>query len=279
MFNVLSFCTLLLLALSVDAAVHGGRHAHAHGRGRSDAISPRGGQSNDSPFVQKRTGQLARRAVKRCKVPPNSVSFSSSSAPPSSSPVPVTSKPTTTSTPHAANPTPPGNVGGKPSPDPTTSSSTSTSSSQGPIHTPKKPVPVDPSSSHSTPSSSVPTAKPGSGGGSGNGGLLSGVKSGQGTFYNTGLDACGGTDKDSDLIAAASFLLFDSFPGATANPNLNPICGKTVTASYGGKSVTVKIVDRCAGCNGEFDLDFSPSAFNALADPNLGRIDITWVWD
>jgi len=138
---------------------------------------------------------------------------------------------------------------------------------------------VDPSSSHSTPSSTVPTASPGSGGGSGNGGLLSGVKSGQGTFYNTGLDACGDTDKDSDLIAAASFLLFDSYPGATANPNLNPICGKTVTASYGGKSVTVKIVDRCAGCNGKFDLDFSPSAFNALADPNLGRIDITWVWD
>lgn len=78
------------------------------------------------------------------------------------------------------------------------------------------------------------------------------------------------------MIAAASFELFDIFPGATDNPNLNPICGRTVTASHGGKSVTVKIVDRCAGCEGQFDLDFSPAAFNALANPDLGRIEITW---
>jgi len=81
------------------------------------------------------------------------------------------------------------------------------------------------------------------------------------------------------MIAAASYRLFDIFPGATGNPNLNPICGKTVTASRGGKSVTVRIVDRCAGCEGMFDLDFSPAAFDALADPNLGRVDITWEWD
>jgi expansin (peptidoglycan-binding protein) len=47
--------------------------------------------------------------------------------------------------------------------------------------------------------------------------------------------------------------------------------------SDGGKSVTVAITDRCTGCQ-IGDLDFSPSAFSALADESLGRIDITWVW-
>ena len=47
----------------------------------------------------------------------------------------------------------------------------------------------------------------------------------------------------------------------------NSICGKTVTASYGGKSVTVKIVDECMGCN-TYDLDFSYDLQNSL----LGKV-------
>lgn len=111
-----------------------------------------------------------------------------------------------------------------------------------------------------------------SGGGSGT------TYSGQGTYYATGLGSCGITNKDTDLIAAVSHLLYDSWPGATANPNDNPICGRYATAHYQGKSVTVKITDRCTGC-AMYDLDFSPSAFSDLADQSLGRIDITWQWD
>jgi hypothetical protein len=40
--------------------------------------------------------------------------------------------------------------------------------------------------------------------------------------YGTGLGACGIVSTDTSMIAAASHLLFDSFPGATANPNENP---------------------------------------------------------
>jgi hypothetical protein len=36
------------------------------------------------------------------------------------------------------------------------------------------------------------------------------------------MGACGIVSNDNSMIAAASHLLFDSFPGATANPNLNP---------------------------------------------------------
>ncbi|KAI0704953.1 RlpA-like double-psi beta-barrel-protein domain-containing protein-containing protein [Cytidiella melzeri] len=99
-----------------------------------------------------------------------------------------------------------------------------------------------------------------------------------GTFYSTGLGACGITNVDTDFIAAASFLLFDGFNGYTgANPNNNPICGKKVLAHYQGKQVTVTITDRCAGCFGKYNLDFSPSAFSQLADQTVGRIfGMTW---
>lgn len=45
-----------------------------------------------------------------------------------------------------------------------------------------------------------------------------------------------------------------------------------------GKSVTVAITDRCEGC-ALTDLDFSPSAFNQLADFSIGRLDgVEWSW-
>ncbi|KIK65889.1 hypothetical protein GYMLUDRAFT_951322 [Collybiopsis luxurians FD-317 M1] len=103
---------------------------------------------------------------------------------------------------------------------------------------------------------------------------------GDGTFYSTGLGACGITNTDADFIAAVGHETFDTFPGATANPNTNPICNKKITANFQGKSVTVAITDRCAGCAGAADLDFSPAAFNQLADPSVGRIHgVTWDFD
>ncbi|KAF9569646.1 hypothetical protein CPC08DRAFT_623339 [Agrocybe pediades] len=110
--------------------------------------------------------------------------------------------------------------------------------------------------------------------------FMVGTQTGQGTFYATGLGACGITNKDTDHIAAVSHLLFDAFPGyAGGNPNNNPICGRTVTATYKGKSTVVALTDRCEGCK-ITDLDFSPSAFADLADFALGRLDgVTWVWN
>ncbi|KAJ3792588.1 RlpA-like double-psi beta-barrel-protein domain-containing protein-containing protein [Lentinula aff. detonsa] len=105
------------------------------------------------------------------------------------------------------------------------------------------------------------------------------VYTGDGTYYTPGLGACGLVNDATQMVAAIGYEAFDSFPGATANPNLNPICGKKVTASYGGHSVTVEIVDRCTGCAGEFDLDFSLSAFSVLANPAVGRLEgVTWEY-
>lgn len=105
-----------------------------------------------------------------------------------------------------------------------------------------------------------------------------GERTGDATYYGTGLGACGIVSNDGSMIAAASHILFDSFPGATANPNLNPICGRKVRATYEGKSVEVQIVDRCTGC-AVHDLDFSPTAFAMLGEMEKGRLHhMKWEW-
>ncbi|KAK7462835.1 DPBB1 domain-containing protein [Stygiomarasmius scandens] len=104
---------------------------------------------------------------------------------------------------------------------------------------------------------------------------------GEGTYYTPGLGACGVTSTESDLICAVAKDFFDGYAtkggqSAGANPNNNPICNKKIEVTYQGKSVTVTAVDRCEGCKG-YDLDFSPAAFNKLADPSVGRIQgIKW---
>ncbi|CAG8684514.1 20854_t:CDS:1, partial [Dentiscutata erythropus] len=93
---------------------------------------------------------------------------------------------------------------------------------------------------------------------------------GSATFYNTGLGACGITSNDQQLVAALPAAEYDKLiPGG--NPNACTACGKTCTVSYQGKTVDVKIVDRCPSC-GSGDIDLSPAAFSCLADQALGRI-------
>jgi expansin (peptidoglycan-binding protein) len=42
------------------------------------------------------------------------------------------------------------------------------------------------------------------------------------------------------------------------------------------KTINVLLMDRCESCTGG-DLNFSPHAFDQLAEPNVGRIyNITW---
>ncbi|KAG6882289.1 hypothetical protein C0993_011232 [Termitomyces sp. T159_Od127] len=108
--------------------------------------------------------------------------------------------------------------------------------------------------------------------------FLVGTQTGNGT-YSTGLGACGIVNHDSDHIVAVSHFLFDAFPGYNGiNPTTNPVCGKQISVSYQGKSVIVTVADCCEGC-ALTDLDFSPAAFDILADPSVGRLDgITWHW-
>ncbi|EGN94576.1 hypothetical protein SERLA73DRAFT_62180 [Serpula lacrymans var. lacrymans S7.3] len=89
--------------------------------------------------------------------------------------------------------------------------------------------------------------------------------SGDATYYETGLGACGTVSKDTDHIVALSTSEYDK--GAH--------CWKHLTVTYQGKSVDVTVVDECPGC-GEYGIDLSPSAFSALAPESAGRIPVEW---
>ncbi|KAL0572119.1 hypothetical protein V5O48_009846 [Marasmius crinis-equi] len=98
------------------------------------------------------------------------------------------------------------------------------------------------------------------------------------TWYDPGLGACGITNGPNDLIAAVSVSVYNNFPGATPNPNLNPICKKKARVTANGKSVDVTIVDKCPGCS-DGSIDLSPAAFKVLAAQSVGRIHGgSWVF-
>jgi expansin (peptidoglycan-binding protein) len=142
------------------------------------------------------------------------------------------------------------------------------------------PTPTPTPSPTPTPTSDSPTSTPTSDSSNNSGNSNSGggtTYTGQGTFYSTGLGACGITNNDGQKIAAVSHEFFDSYPGYDGvNPNNNPLCGKMAYVTYQGKSVEVALTDRCEGCS-YGDLDFSPTAFSQLADQSVGRIDnISW---
>ncbi|KAJ6559315.1 hypothetical protein B0H10DRAFT_1845877, partial [Mycena sp. CBHHK59/15] len=59
----------------------------------------------------------------------------------------------------------------------------------------------------------------------------------------------------------------------------NPICRKKLKATYGKKTVTVVVEDRCAGCPGAADLDFTEAGFKQLASLGVGRLgNVKWEW-
>jgi hypothetical protein len=51
---------------------------------------------------------------------------------------------------------------------------------------------------------------------------------------------------------------------ADGNPNHGQACGKTANFTWGGKTITLRVVDRCYAC-GYNDIDLSPAAFQQFA--------------
>ncbi|KAH8729089.1 RlpA-like double-psi beta-barrel-protein domain-containing protein-containing protein [Phaeosphaeriaceae sp. PMI808] len=102
------------------------------------------------------------------------------------------------------------------------------------------------------------------------------------TYYNPGLGACGIDSTDNDAVVAVSHFTFDAMQ-VGSNPNSNPLCGRKIRArrvnEKTGKStsIDVTVIDRCTGCQ-PTDLDVSPAMFNQMADADLGRVLVTWAW-
>jgi len=101
---------------------------------------------------------------------------------------------------------------------------------------------------------------------------------GKATWTYQGLGACGTTATDDQIVTAVQAAYFDSYPGYNGqNPNKNPLCGKSVTATYQGKTVTAVVTDRSVG-GSKYDLNFSPAAFSKLASTDDGVIyGVSWV--
>ncbi|OMH83762.1 Papain inhibitor [Zancudomyces culisetae] len=96
--------------------------------------------------------------------------------------------------------------------------------------------------------------------------------SGDGTYYDVGLGACGITNSNEEFVAAINSPQY----GVYANPNSAEVCGRCALVNGpNNTSVKVKIVDRCPEC-ASGSLDLSPSAFQQLSPFSAGRISITW---
>lgn len=93
----------------------------------------------------------------------------------------------------------------------------------------------------------------------------SGSFKGKGTFFKPNKGACGKRNTVNDYIVALSS---DVYKGGKH-------CFGGVKVCYGGKCVSAKVADLCPGCH-RTSLDMSLSLFKALADPDLGVIDISW---
>jgi hypothetical protein len=99
------------------------------------------------------------------------------------------------------------------------------------------------------------------------------TRTGDLTYYTVGLGACGEDDtgKDNtDNIVALSHLLMGE------QSNGNPYCGKTITISYGGKTIQATVKDKCMGCAMN-NIDVSTIAFTTLmGSTDVGRHAVDW---
>ncbi|CAG8575448.1 7667_t:CDS:2 [Diversispora eburnea] len=91
-------------------------------------------------------------------------------------------------------------------------------------------------------------------------------ETGQITYYNPGLGACGITSSDHEFVCAIPAVVFDKYT-PNGNPNKNSKCGTYATVTRGTRSVTCKIVDRCVGS----------AAFEQIGSLSEGRVEGSWA--
>lgn len=120
-----------------------------------------------------------------------------------------------------------------------------------------------------------PEKEPENNGGS-SGGSSSGSSekmSGEFTYYDVGMGACGeddsGLDETENIVALSHLLM-----GTVSNGN--PMCGKTITIKANGKTTTAVVKDKCMACK-PHDIDVSKKCFKEISgDLEAGRIEVEW---
>ncbi|MFD0338276.1 RlpA-like double-psi beta-barrel domain-containing protein [Streptomyces sp. NPDC127117] len=78
--------------------------------------------------------------------------------------------------------------------------------------------------------------------------------------------ACGQQIRDGDLVVALDYRMFGS---GTSQ------CGRKVEITHNGRSITATVLD-AAPTTEAHGLDLTRGAYEALASPDQGTIDITW---
>ncbi|KAL1741307.1 RlpA-like double-psi beta-barrel-protein domain-containing protein-containing protein [Schizophyllum fasciatum] len=94
---------------------------------------------------------------------------------------------------------------------------------------------------------------------------------GAATWYYTetgNAGACGAYSKNTDPVVALP-------PSQWAN---GAHCWQHIGIWYGNRWVDATVVDLCPSCEGNH-IDLSPGAFNQLASPDTGLIQVYWNWE
>ncbi|KAI1388162.1 uncharacterized protein F4822DRAFT_236406 [Hypoxylon trugodes] len=109
------------------------------------------------------------------------------------------------------------------------------------------------------------------------------IFTGELTYYDPALGACGIQSNSYEDIVSVSHIIFDATSQGN-DPNTNSLCGMRirvtrdfVEAGAGNRSVDVVVVDRCVGCQAT-DLDLSLSVFTQLAPQDSGKVVGSWAW-
>ncbi|GAP84683.1 putative riboflavin-aldehyde forming enzyme protein [Rosellinia necatrix] len=86
------------------------------------------------------------------------------------------------------------------------------------------------------------------------------------TYYQPGLGACGETSSGGEAVVAVSPAQFEGS------------CGRSVTIARGARRASARVVDKCPACAAGA-IDVSPPVFRLLADLSVGRTTVSWSFD
>ncbi|KZP20854.1 hypothetical protein FIBSPDRAFT_696712, partial [Athelia psychrophila] len=89
--------------------------------------------------------------------------------------------------------------------------------------------------------------------------------SGQFTYFDDGMGACGHESQPGDFIVAMNSGQYDG----------GKYCGQTISITYNGKTAQATVVDECPGC-GPNGLDMSTGLFQFFAPESKGVLEGTW---
>ncbi|KAH8103499.1 hypothetical protein BXZ70DRAFT_734699 [Cristinia sonorae] len=100
-----------------------------------------------------------------------------------------------------------------------------------------------------------------------------------GTLFNfvPGLGACGFTNTSTQIVASVSAHTFSTFPGATPNPNNNPICTHSLKITHNNVTVTAPIVDFFTATGVDSNVGLSAAGFVKFAPLSDGIVPgVVW---